>query len=105
MPICPCAHAEHEGPDDQPVWAPILGALGEELTGGFMYMFRARFEDRQVVHAYKHHITRCYLFLDDGGTAYEWTRCGGYAPLRLDWAIERALFTWFASGFFTDDDR
>lgn len=45
MPTCPCEHADHEGLDDEPVWAPILGALGEELTGGFMYMFRARFED------------------------------------------------------------
>ncbi len=105
MRICPCEFAEHEGPGDEPVWEPILEALGEELTGGFMYMFRARLDDERVIHAYKHHITRRYVFLDDDVQAYEWTRCGGYAPIRRDWAIERALFAWFVMAFFTDEDR
>ena len=47
------------------------------------------------MHAYKHICTRRYLFLTEDGRAFEYTRCGRFLPLRLDFAIEAALCTWW----------
>lgn len=42
---------------------------------------------------------------DEQGAAFERTACGRYAPLRLDFAIEAALCTWWILSGWEDEDR
>jgi hypothetical protein len=101
--LCRCRDGEMVG-YEEPVWEPLLGVVGERLTGTFMCMYMVHLENGIVLHAYKHIYTRCYLFLTDGGRAYSWTPCQRYAPMRLDWAIEAALCSWwFLDGWDADD--
>jgi hypothetical protein len=67
-------------------------------------MYKVRLENGTVLHAYKHIYTRCYLFLTEDGRAFSWTPCERYAPMRLDWAIEAALCSWwFLDGWDAED--
>ena len=100
---CPAQSAvEQDG--NSPVWQPLLDAVGEHLTGTFMWMYSSRLESGRTVHAYKHIITRAYLFLDEDGRAWQWTPCNRYAPQRLDWAIEAALCQWWLLTDYTETD-
>ncbi len=65
--------------------------LGERLTSQFMWMYATDLPVGLTLHAYKHRWTRCYIFLTEDGQAFEWAACERYGPIRLDWAIERAL--------------
>ncbi|HWV85886.1 MAG TPA: hypothetical protein VNZ62_10630 [Capillimicrobium sp.] len=80
---------------DHPHWDPLLAAVGERLTSGFMWMQEETLEDGRDVQAYKHRHTRRYLYLTDGPRAFERAACGRFVPLRLDFAIQRALCTWW----------
>jgi hypothetical protein len=84
-------HVQHETPN----WQPLLDALGERLTGGFMWMHEDELEDGTPVQAYKHIHTRAYLYLTGDGRAFEITPCRRYGPLRLDFAIRHALCGWW----------
>lgn len=77
-----------------PEWQPLLDAVGERLTCGFMWMAAIELPVG-TLHAYKHRETRCYLHLTEDGRAFEWTGCERYVETRLDWAIERALCSWW----------
>ncbi len=90
---------------DDPVWEPLLEVLGERLTAQFMWMYAADLPGGATLHAYKHRWTRCYIFLTEDSRAFEWTACGRYAPTRLDWAIERALCSWWLLAGWTPEDR
>jgi hypothetical protein len=69
-------------------------------------MYKVRLENGTVLHAYKHIYTRCYLFLTEDGRAFSWTPCERYAPMRLDWAIEAALCSWwFLDGWDAETPR
>jgi hypothetical protein len=81
--------------DDEPVWEPLLRAVGPRLTDTFMWMYASRLADGRTLHAYKHIHTRRYLHLTDDGQAFEWTPCRRYVPTRLDYALEAALCTWW----------
>ena len=88
---------------EDPTWEPLLDVLGEELTAGFMWMHEETLEDGVRVQAYKHRMTRRYLYLSEGG-AFAPTPCDRLAPVRLDGAIQAALCPWWIlSG--TDEDR
>lgn len=89
---------------EEPVWEPILDALGERLTCGFMYMAAIELPIG-TLHAYKHQDTRCYLHLTDDGRAFEWTGCERYVETRLDWAIEHALCSWWLLDGWEPEDR
>lgn len=84
-------HAQH----DEPHWKPLEDAVGLRLAGGFMWMHEDELDDGSSVHAFKHIHTRRYLYLADGPQAFELAACGRYVPLRLDFAIQRALCTWW----------
>ena len=106
MPPDTCAgrgarHAQHR----HPVWEPLVDAVGERLAEGFMWMHENRFEDGSSVHAYKHVFTRRYLYLSEDGRAFEVAACGRYMPLRLDFAIEAALCTWWILIGWEEEDR
>jgi hypothetical protein len=80
---------------DDPCWEPLCEVLGERLTGGFMWMNECRLEDGTSLHAYKHIFTRRYLYLSPDRRAFELAPCGLFVPLRLDFAIQRALCNWW----------
>ena len=88
----------------EPVWQPLLDAVGEHLTATFMWMYATTLDGGRVVHAYKHIHTRRYLFLGEDGRAYEWARCERYVPTRLDFAIEAALCSWWLFDSIEDED-
>ncbi len=90
-PAQPGYHAQHDTPD----WQPLIEALGERLAPGFMWMHETELGDGTAVHVYKHIHTREYLYLSPDGRAFEMTPCERYADLRLDFAIERALCSWW----------
>ena len=39
---------------DTPDWRPLLGLVGERVTGDFMWMFEVVLQDGTSLHAYKH---------------------------------------------------
>ena len=47
-------------------WKPLEVKLGALRCAGFMFMGRSN-----GINHYKHGLSRCYLFLDDVGRAYE----------------------------------
>lgn len=93
-----------EGQYETPNWAPLEAAVGERLAGGFMWMDDGRLSDGAPLHAYKHIHTRRYLYLTDDLRAFELLPCGRYGPLRLDFAIERALCSWWILSGWEQED-
>ena len=55
---------------ERPEWGPLLDAVGEEVTGHFMWMFEVVLADGRSVQAYKHIDTRCYIHLASDGEAF-----------------------------------
>jgi hypothetical protein len=90
---------------DVPRWDPLLEAVGERLVGGFMWMHEEELDDGTTLHAYKHRDTRRYLYLAEDGRAFERTPCDAYVPLRLDFAIEAAVCTWWILSGWEEADR
>ena len=87
-----------------PVWEPLVAAVGQRLAETFMWMQENELDDGSVLHAYKHIHTRRYLYLTPDGRAFEHAHCGGFVPMRLDFAIEQALCTWWIlSGWEAED--
>lgn len=89
---------------EDPDWTPLFDAVGERLAPGFMWMHESRFPDGTPLHAYKHIITRRYLYLTDGRHAFQRQFCLRYAPYRVDFAIEAALCTWWMLGDWEQED-
>jgi hypothetical protein len=87
-----------------PVWEPLVEAVGQRLAETFMWMQENELDDGTVVHAYKHIHTRRYLYLTADGRAFDRAPCGGFVAMRLDFAIEQALCTWWTlSGWDAQD--
>jgi NAD(P)-dependent dehydrogenase (short-subunit alcohol dehydrogenase family) len=55
---------------DRPEWGPLLDAVGEELTGDFMWMFEVELTNGSSLQAYKHIDTRRYVHLAPDGEAF-----------------------------------
>lgn len=55
---------------DKPDWGPLLDAVGERVTGDFMWMFEVVLDDGTPLQAYKHIDTRRYVHLAPDGTAF-----------------------------------
>jgi hypothetical protein len=82
------------GQRDHPNWEPLLGLIGEELVGEFMWMAQIDLADGTVVHAYKHILTRCYLHVQEGGRTLAFTASGRYRPIDPYHAIADAFDGW-----------
>jgi len=67
---------------DEPFWEPLLGLVGFEVTGDFMYMFQVEMRDGTKLHAYKHRDTRRYIHLTDRGEAWYYEEPDWYRPCR-----------------------
>jgi hypothetical protein len=69
-----------------------------------MWMDGSRLEGGLRLHAYKHIETRRYLYLTEGGPAFRCAPCGSFVPVRLDYALQSALCSWwFLAGWDEDD--
>jgi len=55
---------------ERPEWGPLLEAVGEEVTGNFMWMFEVVLTDGTSLQAYKHIDTRGYIHLAADGEAF-----------------------------------
>lgn len=55
---------------DRPEWGPLVDAVGERVTGDFMWMFEVELTDDTSLQAYKHIDTRRYVHLAPDGAAF-----------------------------------
>jgi hypothetical protein len=82
----------------EPRWEPLVRAVGEALTGTFMWMYEIHTTDRKRIQAYKHIFTRRYLHLDCRPCAWEYFEVLGedrYVRVGLADAIESSLRPWW----------
>jgi hypothetical protein len=66
---------------DRPEWQPLLDAVGETVTGDFMWMYEVELSDGTSLQAYKHIDTRRYAHLAADGAAYYFESPDRYVPL------------------------
>ncbi len=100
---CCAGYAAEDLQFDVPTWEPLREAVGMRLADGFMWMQEQTLPDGTAVQAYKHIHTRRYLYLADGARAFE-AACGRFVRLRLDFAIQRALCTWWLLSGWEQED-
>ncbi len=55
---------------DRPEWGPLIDAVGDRVTGDFMWMFEVELTDGTPLQAYKHIDTRRYVHLAPDGRAF-----------------------------------
>jgi hypothetical protein len=55
---------------DRPEWGPLLDAVGDRVTGDFMWMFEVELTNGTPLQAYKHIDTRRYVHLAPDGEAF-----------------------------------
>lgn len=55
---------------NRPDWAPLLGLVGEDGAGDFMWMYEVTLDEGGAVQVYRHRDTREWLHLGDDGRAY-----------------------------------
>jgi hypothetical protein len=82
------------GEADQPDWRPLRRLLPDSLVETFMWMFEVRVPSERI-HAYKHVVTRRYVFLSDGGAAYVYLSEDRYSRVPAATALELALAPWW----------
>jgi hypothetical protein len=88
----------------EPVWEPLIAAVGPRLVGTFMWMYEEEFDNGSVLQVYKHIHTRRYLHLTADGRAFAYAPCGGRLRMSLAHALEEALCTWWVlSGWDAED--
>jgi hypothetical protein len=80
---------------ESPNWAPLLAAVGEDVTAGFMWMFEVATSDGRRLQAYKHIVTRRYVHLDDDGNAFYYAHPDRYRPIAFDRLLEAVLSSWW----------
>lgn len=85
------AIAGKRGQGDCPDWAPLLGLVGARRAGEFMWMFEVALADGSVAHAYKHVLTRRYMYVAEDGRTLALTRSGRYRPIAQGDALAAAL--------------
>ena len=64
------------------------------LLGWFMWMYEAELDDGRRVHAYKHRMTREYLFLTDDERAFAYRGERGYREIDLEDAVIGVMARW-----------
>ncbi len=65
-------------------WKPLIKALGEERCMGFLFMGTLN-----GLFAYKHGVTRSYLYLDDDGNSYSYSGDGCFVRAELAGQIQK----------------
>jgi hypothetical protein len=89
----------------EPLWGPLVEAVGERLAQTFMWMHSSELDEGLTLHAYKHIETRRYLYLSEGGPAFRRVPCRSFVPVRLDYALQSALCSWWLLAGWDGDDE
>lgn len=90
---------------DEPDWEPLLALMAPELVGWFMWMFPITLADGTRVEAYKHRVTRRYLYLDADLRAWTYRQDGRYAlEAAVAPVLEEVLATWWEHGHAGPDE-
>jgi hypothetical protein len=79
--------------DDDYIWEPLL-ALAPEDIDAFMWMFEAAFDDWTPVQAYKHRVTRQYIYLDHAGRAFDEVRPDRLEEVEPRLLLEEVMGAW-----------
>jgi hypothetical protein len=79
--------------NDQDIWDPLF-ALAPYDTDDFMWMFEEELDDWTPLQAYKHRITRRYIYLDYGGRAFDVTRFGRLEEVEPRLLLEEVMGAW-----------
>jgi hypothetical protein len=80
---------------DTPDWKPLVGVVGEDIAGAFMWMYEIRTTSGAPLHAYKHVDTREYLHLDREGNAYAYVPESSYHSIPILVALKSVLRPWW----------
>jgi hypothetical protein len=86
------------GDADEPNWEPLLRVVGDGLVEWFMWMCPVELADGTRLEAYKHRITRRYLYLDAGGGAWGYDEARGgarYRPMAVAAMLDLVLSPWW----------
>jgi hypothetical protein len=90
---------------DEPDWEPLLALMAPELVGWFMWMFPITLADGTRVEAYKHRMTRRYLYLDADLRAWTYRQDGRYAlAASVAPVLEEVLASWWELGNAEPDE-
>ena len=80
---------------DNPVWEPLLELVGDYLINDFMWMCAIDLDDGSVIHAYKHSVTRHYVYVGEAeARTFEWDGEDGYFLVDPRDAIEVVFRDW-----------
>jgi hypothetical protein len=89
---------------DRPNWQPLLDAVGEEVTGDFMWMFEVELSNGMSLQAYKHVDTRRYIHLAADGTAFVFESPNWYRRVPAA-VVLAAVFAPLDKGLYGVTDR
>ena len=67
----------------RPDWSPLLCAVGERITGDFMWMFKVELTYGTPLQPYTHIDSRRYVHLDPSGAAFAYEEFGRYRRVPL----------------------
>jgi len=84
---------------DDPVWEPLVAAVGGHHAVWFMWMCEVELVDGTRVHVYKHSSTRRSLHLDEDGRAFVYLGDKQYREIDPEIIIDLVL-----NDFEPDDD-
>ncbi len=87
---------------DAPNREPLERLVDEALAARFMWMFDVELEDGTLLHAYKDHLTRGYLYLSEDLRAFAWIRKGRYREVDPGAALLSVFISPREAGRLTD---
>jgi hypothetical protein len=79
---------------DSPNWGPLEALVGRDLSGGFMWMFEVELRNRTRLHAYKHRLTRRYIYVARDGRCFGYEEESSYRQITQFHAIYGAFNLW-----------
>ncbi len=79
---------------DSPNWGPLEALVGRDLAPEFMWMYEIELRNRTRLHAYKHHLTRRYVYVARDGRCYGFEDEDSYRQITQHQAIYGAFDLW-----------
>jgi hypothetical protein len=79
---------------ERPDWTSLEDLVRDLLVAQFMWMFEVELEDGARMDAYKHRMTRRYLYLAEDGRAFECVSGGRYREVDPFMALAGACEEW-----------
>lgn len=78
---------------DDRIWEPLLDLAPEDIDA-FMWMFEGELNEWTPLQAYKHRITRRYIFLDHQGRAFDEVRPARFEEVEPRLLLEEVMGVW-----------